>query len=174
MPNPATTKASMSTHRSLLLRANRVLGASLVEHNLVNIEHLEAANERLFEILKSGVTRQASLLGILRGEMGSLSESDLIDFELREFGLGLIDLRCYSIPEECRELIDPELTWATWTMPFDREEDFYFVATSYYLSVAARDFWEDKLDKPIIWYATDMDGMADVATRFAEEAQRAR
>jgi hypothetical protein len=164
----------MSNHRSLLLRSNRVLGASLVEHNLVNIEHLEAANERLFEILKAGVTQQASLLHILRGEMGSLSETDLIDFVVREFGLGLIDLSCYQIPEECRDLIDPDLTWATWAVPFDREEGFYFVATGYYLSLAVREFWEDKLDKPIIWYATGMDGMAEVVERIAEEAQRAR
>jgi len=164
----------MSNLRSLLLRSNRVLGASLVEHNLVNIEHLEAANERLFEILKGGVAKEASLMGILTGEMGSLSESDVIDFVLREFGLGLIDLRSYAIPDECRELVQADATWATWTLPFDREDEFYFVATSYYLSIAAREYWEEKLNKPIIWYATSMESMASTVARLAEEAKQAR
>lgn len=141
---------------------------------MVEIEHLEAANERLFEILQAGVTRQAGLLHILQSEMGSLSESDLIEFELKEYGLGLIRLQDYIIPDDCRELIEPELTWATWTIPFDREEDFYFVATAYYLSHAARTFWEEKLGKPIIWYTAAMDSIAEVVKSVTEEAQRAR
>lgn len=156
------------------MRSNRILGATLVEHNLVQIEHLEAANERLFEILQAGVTQQASLLGILQREMGSLTESDIINFQLREFGLGLIDLEDYMIPDDCRELIEPELTWATWTMPFDQEEGFYFVATSYYLSQAAQTFWEEKLGKPIIWYIATMDSLAEVARAVADELQRKR
>ncbi len=36
----------MSTeHRSLMMRTNRLLGAALVEHNLVKMEDLEKANE---------------------------------------------------------------------------------------------------------------------------------
>jgi hypothetical protein len=163
----------MSQYRSLLLRANRVLGASLVEHNLVNIEHLEAANERLFEILKNGVARQASLLGILMGEMGSLSETDLLDHAIRDHGLGLVDLSLYNIPDECRPLVAPELTWATWTLPFDYEDGFYFVATSYYLSVAVRDFWQDRLQDRIIWYATSMDGLCGAVDKVAEDAKHA-
>lgn len=164
----------MSSHRSLLLRANRVLGASLVEHNLVNIEHLEAGNERLFEILKNGVTRQASLLGILLAEMASLNEEDLIRYSIREHGLGLIDLNDHIIAEECRDLIEPELTWATWTVPFDREDGFYFLATSYYLSLAARDYWEKRLDSPIIWYVTSMGSISQTVDRVQEEAKQAR
>ena len=38
-------------NRSLMMRANRLLGAGLVEHNLVKIEDLEKANERLLEII---------------------------------------------------------------------------------------------------------------------------
>jgi len=40
-------------NRSLMMRANRLLGAGLVEHNLVKIEDLEKANERLLEIIAS-------------------------------------------------------------------------------------------------------------------------
>lgn len=161
----------MSSHRSLLMRSNRVLGASLVEHNLVNIEHLEAANERLFEILKTGISRQSGLLSVLLGEMGSVNESDLIEFVLREHGLGLIDLADHSLSDECRELVDPELTWATWTFPFDREDGFYFLATSYYLSNAAREYWMNKLDGPIIWYATSIDSISTAVDRVMEEAK---
>lgn len=160
-----------SNHRSLLLRANRVLGASLVEHNLVNIEHLEAGNERLFEVLKTGVSRQSSLLSILVGEMGSADETDLVNYVVREHGLGLIDLADHTLSEECRELIEPGLTWSTWTVPFDKEDGFYFLATSYYLSQAAREYWEERLDGTIIWYATTMDSIAGAVDRLAEEAK---
>ena len=34
-------------YRPLLMRANRLLGSALIEHNLVKFEDLEAANERL-------------------------------------------------------------------------------------------------------------------------------
>lgn len=163
----------MSSHRSLLMRANRVLGASLVEHNLVNIEHLEAANERLFEVLKNGVTPDSSLLGILLGEMGSISETELIDFAIREYGLGLIDLEDHVLADECREFIDPELVWATWTLPFDYEDGFYFVATSYYLSLAAREHWQERLDARIIWYATSMDSISSAVKRLVEDAKQA-
>lgn len=164
----------MSSHRSLLLRSNRVLGASLVEHNLVNIEHLEAANERLFEILKSGVTPQASLLAILLGEMGSLHEADLIGFAIREYGLGLIDLNDHLLTDETREMIEPELTWATWVVPFDREDGFNFLATSYYLSAAARQYWEDRLEGQVIWYITSMNSIVQTVARVKEEAKHTR
>lgn len=162
----------MSSQRSLLLRSNRVLGASLVEHNLVNIEHLEASNERLFEILKGGVSRQASLISILQSEMGSLDEADVLEFAIREYGLGLINLSNYMIPDECRDLIEPDVVWATWTMPFDLEDGFYFVATSYYLSIAARQFWEEKLEAPIIWYAALSDSIAEAVDSLAEGAEK--
>lgn len=163
----------MSNHRSLLLRANRMIGATLVEHNLVNIEHLEAANERLFEILKAGITRQASLLSILITEMGSADEMDLINFVLREHGVGLIDLADHQISEECRALIEPDLTWSTWTIPFDQEDGFHFLATSYYLSKAAREYWEERLDGTILWYASTMESIAHAVDRVVQEAQQA-
>lgn len=160
----------MSNARSLLLRSNRVLGASLVEHNLVGVDHLEAANERLFEILRSGISRQSNLLHILTSEMHAVDESQLIEFVLREHGLGLVDLSSFQIEESCRELIEPEKTWATWTVPFDKEDDFYFVATSFYLSVTVREFWEEQLDgAPIIWFAAATNSIADVVEKNEKE-----
>ncbi len=54
----------MSTeHRRLLMNANRRLGAALVEHNLVKIEGLEQANERLLEIVATNQPRKSTILG---------------------------------------------------------------------------------------------------------------
>ena len=47
-------------YRPLLMRANRLLGSALIEHNLVKFEDLEAANERLLEVAATG---QVSLAG---------------------------------------------------------------------------------------------------------------
>jgi len=46
-------------NRALLMRANRLMGASLVEANLVKIEDLEKANEKLFEIIAVQNVRQS-------------------------------------------------------------------------------------------------------------------
>ena len=40
---------SSAEYRPLLMRANRLLGSALIEHNLVKFEDLEAANERLLQ-----------------------------------------------------------------------------------------------------------------------------
>ena len=142
----------------------------MVEHNLVNIEHLEAANERLFEILREGDSRQASLLSILTGEMASFQESEILEFVVRKHGIGVINLNGYSIEEGCIEKIDPDLTWATWTLPFDKEDDFTFLATAYHLSPAVRTYWEERIAGPVIWYATTVDVLAETIDRLREEA----
>ena len=55
-------------NRALLMRANRMMGAALVEHNLVKVEDLEKANEKLFQIIASQNSRQSTLLGVLAFE----------------------------------------------------------------------------------------------------------
>jgi len=52
-----------------VMRANRLLGASLVDHNLVKLEDLEQANGRLLEVIASEQTRQMTVLGILAYEI---------------------------------------------------------------------------------------------------------
>lgn len=68
----------MMEHRPLLMRANRLLGSALVEHNLVKFEDLEAANERVLELAGQGHFRQASVLGILLYEKKVLREEDVL------------------------------------------------------------------------------------------------
>jgi len=151
----------MSEHRSLLMRANRTLGAALVEANLVKIDDLMAANERLLELLQSDAEHQATLLGVLMYEKKVLGEADLLQHLIETDGIGLIDLRSYEVPDEFRKDVDLGSCWATWTVPFDKEEDFYFVASAYYLSTAVRSHWEKQLGGNILWYGTTLEVVSD-------------
>jgi hypothetical protein len=143
------------------MRANRTLGAALVEANLVKIDDLMAANERLLELLQSNAERQATLLGVLMYEKKVLSEGDLLHHLVEVDGIGLIDLKNYDVPEEFRKNVDLGSCWATWTVPFDKEEDLYFVASAYYLSQAVRSHWEKQLGTNVLWYATSLEIVSD-------------
>jgi hypothetical protein len=156
-------------YRPLLMRANRLLGSALIEHNLVKFEDLEAANERLLEVAASGQVRQSSVLSILVYEKKVLREEDVLHHVVDDHGIGVVDLRGYDVPEEVRRDLDLDSCWATWSVPFDREEDFHFVATAYYLSPAVRTHWEKKLGGQIIWQATTMDIIADFLDRIQTE-----
>ncbi|MDQ5980734.1 MAG: hypothetical protein QG602_3711 [Verrucomicrobiota bacterium] len=162
-------------YRPLLMRANRLLGSALIEHNLVKFEDLEAANERLLEVAASGQVRQSSVLNILVYEKKVLREEDVLHHVVDDHGVGVVDLRGYDVPEDVRKEMDLDACWATWSVPFDREEDFHFVATAYYLSPAVRSHWEKKLGGQIIWQATTMDIIADFLDRMqAERAESAK
>lgn len=160
---------SSAEYRPLLMRANRLLGSALIEHNLVKFEDLEAANERLLEVAASGQVRQSSVLSILVYEKKVLREEDVLHHVVDDHGVGVVDLRGYDVPEDVRKELDLDACWATWSVPFDREEDFHFVATAYYLSPAVRTHWEKKLGGQIIWQATTMDIIADFLDRVQGE-----
>jgi hypothetical protein len=64
-------------------------------------------------------------------------------------------------PEDVKKLTDPGMCWATWTVPFDHEEDFWYVASAYYLSAAVRTHWEKQLEGHILWYGTTLDLVAE-------------
>jgi hypothetical protein len=159
----------MTEYRPLLMRANRLLGSALIEHNLVKFEDLEAANERLLEVAATGQVRQSSVLSILVYEKKVLREEDVLHHVVDDHGVGVVDLRGYDVPEDLRRDTDLDACWATWSVPFDREEDFHFVATAYYLSPAVRAYWEKKLGGQIIWQATTMDIIADFLDRVTTE-----
>jgi hypothetical protein len=161
-------------YRPLLMRANRLLGSALIEHNLVKFEDLEAANERLLEVAAAGQVRQSSVLGILVYEKKVLREEDVLHHVVDDHGVGVVDLRGYDVPDEVKKDMDLQAGWATWSVPFDREEDFHFVATAYYLSSAVRTYWEKKLGGQIIWQATTMDIVADFLERMQAERSEGR
>lgn len=160
-------------HRPLLMRANRLLGAALVEHNLVKIEDLETANEKLIEVVASNQQRQCTILGLLAYDMKVLKEDDVLHYVVESEGVGLVDLRDYDVHEEARKNLDLGACWATWSVPFDREEEFYFVATAYYLSPAVRTFWEKQLGGPILWFGTTLEGIADYLEKYASDPANA-
>ena len=152
----------MASLKPLIMRANRLLGASLVERGLVSIEALDAANERLLELLSNGSGElRVSLLSILINEKQSVSEHRLIEHIIEEEGLGIIDIRNMEVPEELVAITNRDECWATWTVPFDLVEDTRYVATAYYLSPAVRAYWEEKATGKIIWFAAPLDSITE-------------
>ncbi|MGA3007818.1 MAG: hypothetical protein ABSE59_08000 [Opitutaceae bacterium] len=164
----------MAENRSLLMRTNRLLGAALIEHNLVKIENLEAANERLLEAVTSNDRRKSSVLAILANEMKVVKEEDVLQHLVETEGIGLVELHNYEMPDELRKTIDLDDCWATWTLPFDHEENFHFVATAHLLSPAVRAHWQKELGGQILWYGTTLDVIADSLEKLdAERTQLA-
>jgi hypothetical protein len=159
--------AMSKEHRPLMMRANRLLGASLVEHNLVKIEDLEAANEKLIEMAATGEPRQSTILGILAYDMKVVKEETVLQHMVETDGIGLVDLRNFEVPEDAKKATDVDMCWATWTVPFDHEEDFWFVASAYYLSPAVRSHWEKILEGQILWYGTTLEAVADYLEIFS-------
>lgn len=149
------------------MRANRLLGAQLVEHNLVKIEDLEAANEKFIELVAGDQPRQNTILGILAYDLKVVKEDDVLHHIVESDGIGLVDLRDYEVPEDLKKNLDFGACWATWSVPFDREEEFWFVATAYYLSPAVRSHWEKTLGGPILWFGTTLEGVADYLEKLA-------
>jgi len=153
------------------MRANRALGSSLVDHNLITIEALDAANERLLELTADEKNDSVSLLQILVYEKQSLTEEQLLAYQVEEMGLGMVDLSSYDQPYDLRKKLDEAICAATWTVPFDVEEGTHFLATAYYLSPAVRSFWERQLETPIIWFATSMENVGDFLRKLTLERE---
>jgi len=124
------------------MRANRLLGASwsITTHKTRGSRERQ---RRLLEVIASEQTRQMTVLGILAYEMKVVKEDDVLQFLVDSEGIGLVDLRNYDVHEELRKSVDVGACWATWSVPFDREEDFTFIATAYYLSPAVRTYWRN-------------------------------
>ena len=154
-----------------MMRANRSLGASLVEHNLISIETLESATERLLELMNDEAAETVSLLSILINEQQTVTEVQLLHYQIEEMGLGLIDLSNYDQPDDLRKRLDIGACQATWTIPFDLEEGVHFVASAFYLSPAVRTFWEKQLDTPIQWFATGADNIDDFLRKLSMERE---
>jgi len=161
---------SIKENRPLILRSNRFLGSALVERALITNESLEAANEKLLDIIQSGNLKGASLLNILLYDLGVLNENELIDKIVEEYRLGMIDLTSYDL-NSLREIeLDLDLCWVTFTVPFDRIENFVKIATAYYLSKPARAFWEEQFaGSQIIWYVSSLASIAGALDRFVGE-----
>ncbi len=119
--------------------------------------------------MASNQPRQSTLLGILCYEMKVVREDDVLLHIVDSEGVGLVDLRNYDTSDDIKKNLDVGACWATWSVPFDREEEFYFVATAYYLSPAVRAFWEKQFGAQIVWYGTTLDVIADYLEKLEAE-----
>ena len=120
-------------------------------------------------MVASGLPRQTSILAILAYDMKVLKEDDMLHHLVESDGIGLVDLRDYDVPDESKKTMDIGACWATWSVPFDREEEFWFVATAYYLSPAVRSHWEKELGGPILWFGATLDAIAEYLEKHAED-----
>jgi len=162
----------MASLKPLIMRANRLLGASLVEQNLVSIDNLDAANERLLELLSSdGSNNHVSLLSIMANELNCLTEDAVLQRVVEDHGLGLVDVRNIELPDEIRLSLKTDDCWATWSVPFDHVEDTRYMATAYYLSPAVRSYWEDKVEGKVIWFGASLESIVEFLE--ASDAEKA-
>jgi hypothetical protein len=157
----------------IILRSNRFLGNNLVNNELITLEQLEAANNVLLDKIDEENVREASLLRILMWELDSLNEPDLISYQVDEYELGLTDLSFYSYLSNMEEMYTIEECWATWTVPFDHENGYYFLATAYYLSQPVVKFWEEKLKGRVQWFITEVGGISALLENAEQELKSA-
>ncbi|MDB4384493.1 hypothetical protein N9Z12_00435 [Opitutaceae bacterium] len=143
------------------MRSNRLLGVQLVEENLIKVDDLEAANEKLLDLISTGTARQRTVLGILAYDLRVVSEETILLHQRDSDATGLVDLRHYELNEKLKEELDLEACWATWSIPFDVEEDLTFIATAYYLSPTFRKYWEEQYDGKVLWYGTTLEMIAE-------------
>jgi len=160
-----------SEHRSIIMRSNRLLGAALVEHNLITVEQLEEANEHFFQLMEEGSIRRMCLLDILLNTTHALDEARLLEHTVEDLNMALLDLREIDIHDDFKISLDTRACWATWTVPFDKDEDICYAASAYHLSPAVKQFWEKQLNATIVWYGTTLDSISDFLEKF--EAERA-
>lgn len=158
----------MQEHRALILRSNRFLGSSLVDKGLIKVGELEAANEKFMEAIQAGEFERASILNTLLYQLKALDESVLLEHLVEECNLGLVDLDFVALASLRPLDIDLSLCWASSTIPFDKVEERYMLASCYYLSAPVVKHWEKLLDAPITWYATSSASMTRALERVGE------
>lgn len=156
----------MQEHRALILRGNRFLGSALVDKGMISMGDLEAANEKFMEAVQDPEVTSPSILSTLLFERKALEENTLIHYLVEESDLGLIDLNQVTLKSLRPINVDLSLCWATSTVPFDKVENTYLLATCYYLSAPVVKHWEEALGGRVIWYATTMSSMAQALERI--------
>ena len=158
----------MQEHRALILRSNRFLGSALVDRGLVSVNDLELANEKFMEAVQSSELKRASILSTLLFETKALEEKALIEHLVEEEGIGLIDLSHIELRSLRPFNLDIALCWASSTIPFDKIENTYMLATCYRLSAPVIKYWEEFFDGRVIWYGTSTTSMSRALERLEE------
>lgn len=159
----------MQQHRALILRSNRFLGSSLVNHGLLSDSDLEVANEKFMEAIQSPERlKNASVLSILSHDLGQLDEARLLKHLVDEYSIGLIDLNYVELRLLPNTELDLSLCLATSTLPFDEVDGTYLVASCYYMSAPVVKHWEDLLGGKVIWYGTSIISMSRALERMQD------
>ncbi|MEO0509395.1 MAG: hypothetical protein AAF065_06020 [Verrucomicrobiota bacterium] len=158
----------MQQHRALILRSNRFLGSALVDRGLVSVGDLEAANEKFMDAIQASELKRASILNTLLFELKALEETKFLEHLVEEEGLGLIDLSHVDLRSLRPHNVDLSLCWVTSTIPFDKVENTYMVASCYSLSAPVLRCWEELLDGRVIWYGTSTTSMTRALERIEE------
>ncbi len=161
----------MSEHRPIIMRCNRSLGAALVEANLITVEQLEDANEKLLHIMEKGSDKEICLLDILLHQTNALTIEDLFNHLVEERRVALLDPREIEINDDLKLSLTPGECWATWSVPFDRDEDVVSIVSAYAVCPAVRQHWEKRFGGTIVWFAATLDAVGDFLDKF--EAERA-
>ena len=164
-----------------IAKADRHLAAELfgADTPLFNVSdaQLAEANQKLVTN-KSNSTAQAvpfGILDILIGDMGVFKEEALLQYTIETHLIPPIDLRLIELNDEITKTVAKSDCIASWSLPFDREDGLYSVATTHYLAEVVRQFWEERLGKGIIWYVTSLESLRDGFDRatFKKTAQPA-
>ncbi|MCB1123157.1 MAG: hypothetical protein KJT03_16505 [Verrucomicrobiae bacterium] len=157
----------------IILRSNRFLGNNLVNHEFITLEQLEKANNILLDKIDAENVKEASLLRILMWEQDTINESDLIQFQVDKCEIGLVDLAFYSYLPNMNGSFSIEDCWCTWTVPFEVENGFYFLASAYYLSKPVIEMWEERLAGHVMWFATDLGGISNLLENAEQDVNAA-
>lgn len=134
----------------------------------MSTDDLESANEKFMEAIQSSELKRASILSTLLFDSNALEEQALLEYLVDEEGLGLIDLTHMDLRSLRPYNVDASLCWATSTIPFDKIENTYMVATCYWLSAPVVKHWEDLLEGRIIWYGTSTNSMTRALEQIEE------
>ena len=160
---------------SLLIKSNRVLGTRIVEAGLCSLEEMDRANEAFIAFARAKDIKRSSLLRVLVYDNQTLKEESLLDHQLEHFPVGAVMLENYDLDEELLSEHPLELLRASWTLPIDKVNGRWFLATAYYMSDIVRQFWEDRLDGRITWFISSLNQMEMAFDSLAEkEAEAAR
>jgi len=158
----------MQEHRALILRSNRFIGSALVDRGLISTDDLESANEKFMEAIQASELKRASILSTLLFETKALDEQALLEHLVEEEMLGLVDLNHIDLRSLRPFNVDLSLCWATSTIPFDKAEETYMVATCYKLSAPVIKYWEEHLGGRVIWFGTSTSSMTRALERIEE------
>lgn len=141
----------------------------MVNKGLLSSVDLEAANEKFMDAVQSPeLLRQASILNTMVYDLKVLDEARLLEHIVEEHNIGLVDLDHIEIRPLPSTEIDISLCQASSTIPFDKVEQTYMVASCYYLSAPVVKHWEELLDGKVVWYSTSMASMSRGLERLEE------